>query len=264
MWHTRFMALSYLLLICLLACGQSQTTPTADAQSEESDRTRADLQRAGQYLSDKQYSKAISLAWETSQSEAIGAAELQRAAEIVFLAGDSKRSVQLFDRVSELDPSSEPFNWQRGIALCSQGDFERGADQFQSHHQVNPDDVENSAWYFLCVAKTKGVDAAREMVIPSRGDSRQPMMSVLQMLKGEIEPEQVMQAAIDSTVEGPQRKRAQFYADLYIGLFFDSIDQPEKAKLHLKRSLGYDQTGYMADTARVYLADRFADSDSGN
>ena len=54
----------------------------------------------------------------------------------------------------ELEPARTAHNWQRGIALATCGDFERAAEQFRVHHQVNPDDVENSAWYFLCVAKS--------------------------------------------------------------------------------------------------------------
>ncbi len=206
--------------------------------------------------------------YKTAGDQALAAAKLadsspgilQRAAEILYLSGRSVDSLPLFDRVVELVPEAAPGNWQRGIALCSCGKFAEGAKQFKTHHDVNPDDVENSAWYFLCIAKTKGIAAARETVIPSRGDGREPMMSILQMLQGKLEPSGVLEAAEKNTLAGPERIRAQFYAALYVALYFDSLGDEKQAAKYLKLSLGYDDEGYMVDTARVYLADRFKET----
>ncbi|MEO8269222.1 MAG: hypothetical protein ABI557_05850, partial [Aureliella sp.] len=182
---------------------------------------------------------------------------LQGAAEVLYRSGHSADSLILFDRVVDLTPESAPQNWQRGIALCSCGKFAEGAKQFETHHSVNPDDVENSAWYFLCIAKTDGIEAARKTVIPSRGDGRQPMMSVLKMLQHKLEPGQVLKAARENTSQGPERQRAEFYAALYIGLYYDALGDAQKAAEHLKQSLTSGDSGYMVDVARVYLADRF-------
>lgn len=177
---------------------------------------------------------------------------LQRAAEILYRAGYAEDSLPLFQRVVEHRPERAAHNWQRGIALCTCGRWREGAEQFKTHHDVNPDDVENSAWYFLCIAKTKGIEAARKTVIPSRGDGRQPMMSVLKMLKGEIEPDAVIEAAGANTSAGLSRKRALFYADLYVGLYLDCLGEEKSAAKYLRRSLTHGIDGYMADTARVY------------
>jgi hypothetical protein len=48
------------------------------------------------------------------------------------------------------------------------------------------------------------------------------------------------------------------YADLYVGLYFDSLNDADRAKQYLERSLTYDASGYMQDVARVYLKDRFS------
>ncbi len=260
MWSKRIMALSSLGWLCMTACAQ---VDSSSKPSSESAQVAELLQRGVDLLAAGEFADAQKAALEASKLGADSPQVSQQAAEILYQSGNAKKSVELFDRAIELAPSLFAYNWQRGIALCTSGDFQRGAEQFKSHHQVNPDDVENSAWYFLCVAKTDGLEEARKLVIPSRGDSRQPMMSILQMLKGELEPEQVMQSAIDSTPEGSLRKRAQFYADLYIGLYYDSLGQSEKAASHLKSSLQYDQNGYMANTARVYLADRFEKQSEG-
>ena len=236
---------------------------SADAQESSDQPPSAGqlLQSADQLLAAESFDEAYALADKAAKLSPNAAGVLQRAAEIMYLSGHSKQSLPLFDRVVELAPESAPQNWQRGIALCSCGDFERGAEQFKTHHDVNPDDVENSAWYFLCIAKTKGLKAARETVIPSRGDGRQPMMSVLKMLKGELEPEGVLKAAADESLTGRAGKTARFYGDLYVGLYYDSLGKQAEAIAALKRSQEYGISGYMVSTARVYLHDRFPPSD---
>jgi lipoprotein NlpI len=262
---SRFRQQRLLVAICLIsmsgvpACAQTQDSSLADAL--------ALLRQADSLLAQANYEQAASKAAEAAKAAKGSAMILQRAAETLYLSGHSAESLPLFDRVIELVPDQAPQNWQRGIALCSCGKFEEGAKQFKTHHDVNPDDVENSAWYFLCIAKTKDLAAARETVIPSRGDGRQPMMSVLQMLQGKLQPEDVLQAAIDNTSPGPARQRAQFYAALYVGLYYDALGDAAQAATYLKKSLTYGSSGYMADTARVYLADRLeqtSDSESGS
>ena len=54
----------------------------------------------------------------------------------------------------------------------------------RSIERVNPHDVENAAWHFLCIAKSKGLDRGRSMTLPAPGDSRIPMEQVLVRLKG--------------------------------------------------------------------------------
>lgn len=163
----------------------------------------------------------------------------------------------MFDRANELDLENAPHNWQRGIALGIAGKWAEGAVQFKQHQDVNPDDVENSAWYYLCVAKSEDLAAAKKSVIPSRGDGRQPMMSILQMLKGEKKPAEVLAAAVANTTAGVRRDTALFYADLYIGMFYDAEGNSAEAKKHFVSSLERGSSGYMVDTARVYLAHRF-------
>lgn len=238
----------------LVACSPAQEGALGEAI--------AGLRAADRLLEQRDFTAAADKAAEAAKLAQDAPGVLQRAAEILYLSGRSAESLPLFDRVIALVPEDAPHNWQRGIALCSRGKFAAGAEQFETHHSVNPDDVENSAWYFLCVAKTDGIAAARQTVIPSRGDGRQPMMSVLQMLQQKLQPEQVLQAAEENTQPGSARNRAQFYAALYVGLYYDALGDAEQAAKYLRQSLSYGDSGYMVDTARVYLADRFPSSKS--
>lgn len=257
-----------LLVTCILwvACDFSQTTVAQQSDSTPLNRqaqmllvAAAEAFNAGDYNTTRTKCKEVAeLLPEDPRVQ-------QRAAEILYLSGHAKESVPLFDKANELDTKRAPHNWQRGIALATVGDFKRGAEQFKIHHDVNPDDVENSAWYYLCVAKSQSVDAAKKTLIGSRGDRREPMMDILEMLRGEGSPEKVVAAAEKVGPAPENRKMAQFYGDLYIGLYYDSVGRSEDAEKFLKRSLSYETRGYMADTARVYLAERFQKSkDSGS
>src|SRR5215213_6292266 len=106
------------------------------------------------------------------------AAAYQRRGEDHFRLGHFKESVADFDKVIELEPDREPYHWQRGISLYYAGEFERGARQFEKHKTVNPHDVENAAWHYLCVSRTEGVEKARRALIPVRGDERDPKAQV--------------------------------------------------------------------------------------
>lgn len=214
------------------------------------------LRQANDLLNREQYAQGAEKASAAAALAGDSPQLLQQAAEVLYRCGASAESLPLFDRVVELLPDSAAFNWQRGIALCSSGKFADGAKQFETHHRVNPDDVENSAWYFLCIAKTQGIEAARKTVIPSRGDGREPMMSVLAMLQQKLEPAQVLEAARANTSPGSQRQRAEFYAALYVGLYYDALGDSQQAADYLKQSLAAGDRGYMVDAARVYLADR--------
>jgi lipoprotein NlpI len=97
----------------------------------------------------------------------------------LFFAGEPAASARLFDRVAAALPDSEPELWQRGIALYYAERFADGRRQFELHERVNPNDVENPAWHYLCVAREKGVAAAREAMLPVGDDARVPMREIL-------------------------------------------------------------------------------------
>ncbi len=105
-----------------------------------------------------------------------------------FRAGRIEQSLEGFDRVARLSPADAPYLWQRGIAQYYAGKFRECRDMFVSHRTVNPDDVENAAWHFLCVARAESPEAARKQILPVGPDARLPMREVYQMFKGEHDP----------------------------------------------------------------------------
>ncbi len=111
-----------------------------------------------------------------------------------FRSGRIEESVAGFDRLVKLAPDALPQLWQRGIALYYAGRFKDCRAQFESHRTVNPNDVENAAWHFLCVARAESPAKAKAALLPVGPDSRVPMSQIYQMFRGELTVEQVLKA----------------------------------------------------------------------
>jgi lipoprotein NlpI len=165
-----------------------------------------------------------------------------------FLAGRVKESVTGFDRVVALAPDAEPQLWQRGIALYYVGRYDDCRKQFESHRTVNPNDVENPAWHFLCVAHAESPQKARAALLPVGPDQRSPMREVYEMFKGAMTPDAVLTAA-------GQSASARFYAELYVGLYYEATGNKAAGVTHLKAAAS-DQFanagGYMHRVATLH------------
>jgi lipoprotein NlpI len=176
---------------------------------------------------------------------------LERAADD-FRAGRVEAAVKGFDRAALLSPSEAPFLWQRGIAQFYAGQFQACARMFASHRTVNPDDVENAAWHFVCVAQADSPEAARRQLLPVGADTRVPMREIYAMFQGRATTAQVLKAAGANV-------RAQFYARLYSGLYLEATGNHEagRTQIEIAAEPKYaDAGGYMHDVARIHLQQR--------
>jgi lipoprotein NlpI len=170
-----------------------------------------------------------------------------------FRLGKFDESIADFDRVIALVPAQEPQHWQRGIVYYYAKRFADGRKQFELHQTVNPNDVENAVWHYLCVARLVGVDKARATLIPIEGDGRVPMMQVHALFEGKAKPEDVLKAAETGDLKLARRNRQLFYAHLYLGLYFEAAGDALQAREHiLKAASDYTSDDYMGDVARVH------------
>ena len=182
---------------------------------------------------------------------------LQRRAETLFRLGRINDSVRDFDRVVELAPDAMPHNWQRGIALYYAGRFSDGAKQFERHRAVNPQDVENAAFHFVCLARALGPDrgpaeAARQL-IPIERDARVPLMKVHAMYAGTATPDDVLAEARKGDPAPAELRERLFYGHLYIALWHDAFGRSAEAAKHARLAAGeFAVDGYMGDVARVH------------
>jgi lipoprotein NlpI len=166
-----------------------------------------------------------------------------------FLGGRLAESVAGFDTLVRIDPAGAPQLWQRGIALYYAGRYKDCRLQFESHRTVNPNDVENAAWHFLCVARSESPQAARAALLPVGPDARAPMRQVYEMFRGTLKPEEVLAAAGD-------RPESQFYAHLYVGLYAEALGDKARALEQITAAADdrFAMGGYMHAVAKLHLA----------
>lgn len=175
----------------------------------------------------------------------------QARGELQFKLGHFKESIADFDKFIEAAPEQAPHHWQRGISLYYAGRFEDGRKQFELHQTVNPYDVENAVWHFLCVARASGLEKARAALIPIERDARIPMMQIHALFSGKAKPEDVLAAAKTGTAA--QQDNQTFYAHLYLGLYFEAIGDAKAAREHIfKAATDFKAEHYMGDVARVH------------
>src|SRR5258707_331352 len=82
------------------------------------------------------------------------------------------------------------------------------------------EDVENSAWHYLCNARANSPKRAREDLIPVTKDARVPMKQVLELFAGKIAPKDVLDSAENAKLKDEPLKSARFYAHLYVALYY--------------------------------------------
>ena len=171
-----------------------------------------------------------------------------------FYDAKPKESVAAFDKVIELAPQAAPQLWQRGMSLYYGNEFKKGREQFELHQTVNPHDVENAAWHFICVARAEGIDAARKEIISIEGDARVPMKEVHDLYSGKGTEEGVMKAAEKGDAGSEELHNQLCYAHLYLGLYHEALGHADKAKEHmLKAAVDYKMDHYMGKAAQVHV-----------
>jgi lipoprotein NlpI len=170
-----------------------------------------------------------------------------------FRIGEIDKSLADFNKLVELKPQLEPQQWERGITAWYAGKYELGAKQFELYQTYHDQDVENSVWRYLCVVPTEGVEKARKNMLPISEDKRVPMMDIYEMYRGNKQPEDVLAAAKAGEPPPEKLKTQLFYANLYVGLYYESLGKPDLARPHIldaaKNRIGH----YMGDVAVIHM-----------
>jgi lipoprotein NlpI len=172
-----------------------------------------------------------------------------------FRAGKIAESVADFDKFVQLQPQAANQQWERGISLYYASEFDKGAKQFEDYQKFHDQDVENSVWRYLCVARTSGVEKARSTLLPINNDPRAEMMVIYKLYQGKLTRDDVL-AAISKDPPNRERLNQQlFYAHLYVGLWYEAAGESEQAKKHILEAEKHKIGHYMWDVAHVH-ADR--------
>ncbi len=175
------------------------------------------------YAIDRQTEKALA-DYGTALKLDPGAALIyqQRGIEL-FKLGRVEEAVADFDKYLELVPDEAPNHWQRGIACYYAKRYSAGRRQFELHQTVNPDDVEDAVWHFLCIARERGVDKARESLMKVGEDRRIPMRQIYALYAGKGSIDEVLTAAKSGNPSAAELNQRLFYAHFYIGLYYEAM-----------------------------------------
>lgn len=262
------------LFICLGQAlpAQANPLPQDPPPKQQQDGTNPNLsisqllQKAQALTADRKFQQAVAPLKQAVELEPKATRLWMQLANSQFIAGKFKDCIASYDRVTALSPTSRPHLWQRGLALYYADQFQLGKEQFETHQEVNSADVENSVWHLLCAAKVDGLKTARKNMIPIEGDARIPMAEVLKMFAGKLEPADVLASARE-TSDATDRRKHEYYAFLYIGLFQEMMGQPENARKSLAEAVQlnpYSPDVLMGQVARVHLELRDRKSKNGS
>ena len=164
-----------------------------------------------------------------------------------FKLAKIEQSIEDFDTAEKLDSSVLPYLWQRGLSLYYAEEFEKGAEQFEIDLTVNSQDVEETVWRYLCMARLKGSMAARNSLLLVKNDPRPVMNCVYEMYAGKCTPEDVLAAG------KKDGKRGNFYSHLYIGLYWEAESDDLQAQQYIvKAAQEYPLDDYMWYLAKVH------------
>ena len=168
--------------------------------------------------------------------------------------GKFAEAVADYDAFLKGTPKFAPEHWRRGIALYYAAKFEDGVKQFETHKTVNPEDVENAAWHYLCNVKVAGKEKSQKALIDVTQDTRVPMAEIQKLYAGKLKPEDVLAAAEKTKADTAVGKSARFYAHLYVALWYDAEGDAKKVRTHLTEAVEkYKLADYMWDVGHAHL-----------
>jgi lipoprotein NlpI len=163
-----------------------------------------------------------------------------------FKLANINESIADFDTAEKLDPRLTPYLWQRGLSYYYAERFALGAKQFEIDLTVNSQDVEETVWRYLCIARLHSPAQARQSLLEVRNDPRHVMRRVYDLYALNCSVDDVL--AIGSSND----KRAKFYSYLYIGLYFEVENQPEPARQYMTQAVSHKIDDYMWHLASVH------------
>ncbi|TAE59827.1 MAG: hypothetical protein EAZ87_08275 [Nostocales cyanobacterium] len=163
---------------------------------------------------------------------------------VYFQLGKIQESIIDFDTAEKLDDRITPYLWQRGLSYYYVERFADGAKQFEIDLTVNAQDVEETVWRYLCIARLSGVEAARNSLLPVKNDPRKIMRSVYDLFADNCTTDDVLNVGKSEGLKG------NFYSHLYLGLYYEAEGNLELAKEYIVKAAD----NYKIDDYMWYLA----------
>lgn len=163
---------------------------------------------------------------------------------VYFKLGKIAESIQDFDHAEKLDIQITPYLWQRGLSYYYAERFAEGAKQFEIDLTVNAQDVEETVWRYLCIARLSGVTEARNFLLSVKNDPRKIMKSIYDLFAGNCTTDDVLNVGKLAGLKG------KFYSHLYLGLYYEAENNLPLAQEYIVKAA--DE--YKIDDYMWYLA----------
>ncbi|MTJ08177.1 hypothetical protein [Anabaena sp. UHCC 0204] len=163
---------------------------------------------------------------------------------VYFKLAKIEESIQDFDTAERLDVQITPYLWQRGLSYYYAERFAEGAKQFEIDLTVNAQDVEETVWRYLCIARLSGVTEARNSLLLVKNDPRKIMLSIYDFFAGNCSKDDVLNVGKLAGLKG------KFYSHLYLGLYYEVEGNLELAREYIVKAAD----DYKIDDYMWYLA----------
>jgi tetratricopeptide (TPR) repeat protein len=166
---------------------------------------------------------------------------------VYFQLAKIDESIADFDTAEKLDSRLTPYLWQRGLSYYYAARFAEGAQQFEIDLTVNAQDVEETVWRYLCIARLAGVTEARNSLLTVKNDPRQIMRCVYDLYAGNCTVDDVLNVGKSEGIKG------NFYSHLYLGLYYEAENNLDLAQEYIvKAAEDYKIDDYMWYLAQVH------------
>jgi tetratricopeptide (TPR) repeat protein len=166
---------------------------------------------------------------------------------VYFQLAKIEESIQDFDTAEKLDARITPYLWQRGLSYYYAERFAEGAKQFEIDLTVNAQDVEETVWRYLCIARLSGVEEARNSLLPVKNDPRRIMRCVYDLFAGNCTVDDVLK------VGESEGKKGNFYSHIYLGLYYEAENNVDLAREYIVKAADKFQIeDYMWYLAQVH------------
>lgn len=166
---------------------------------------------------------------------------------VKFQLAKIDESIDDFDTAEKLDSRLKPYLWQRGLSYYYADRFDEGAQQFEIDLTVNSQDVEETVWRYLCMARLVGVTEARHQLLTVKNDPRRIMRSIYDLFAGNCTADDVLNVGQAEGVKG------LFYSYLYLGLYYEAENNGDLAQEYIVKAADkYKLDDYMWYLAQVH------------
>lgn len=166
---------------------------------------------------------------------------------VKFQLAKIDESIDDFDTAEKLDSRLKSYLWQRGLSYYYADRFDEGAQQFEIDLTVNSQDVEETVWRYLCMARLVGVTEARHQLLTVKNDPRRIMRSIYDLFAGNCTADDVLNVGQAEGVKG------LFYSYLYLGLYYEAENNGDLAQEYIVKAADkYKLDDYMWYLAQVH------------